>query len=351
MALATLKNVRIAGIASAVPSNRVSNSDYAVVSEEQRQKVIKYTGIQYRRWAPQELCSSDLCQAAGDHLLGELGWTPDEIEALVFVTQTADYPFPSTAQILQDRMGLPRSCLAFDVNLGCSGYTYGLHILGSLLESAGCRKGLIMAGDVSKMHGDSDPASAVLFGHAGSATAMERSPGSKPIHFELGSDGAGFRTIYVPAGGARQPVGAAAFKKDALETGGSRGATDVVLDAADIMNFTLREVPVSIRKLLEGAAVSVPEIDAFVFHQANLFINNQVARKLRIKPEQAPTTLFDFGNTSSATVPLTITANLRERIAAGPARIVMSGFGVGLSWASVYWESDTGVVLPGLIEL
>lgn len=350
MALAILNRARIAGVASAVPKEIVSNSDYTVLSEEQREKIIKYTGIRYRRWAPSALCCSDLCQSAAEKLLAEMAWDRSEIGAVVFVSQTSDYPFPATAQILQDRLGLAKSCLAFDVNLGCSGYTYGLYLLGSLLEGSGIKRGLLLAGDVSKMHGDNDPASAVLFGHAASATAMELSGEGKPIFFEMGSDGGGHQVIYVPAGGARNPVGADSFEKKDLDGGGSRGATDVVLDAAEIMNFTMREVPASIKRLLEFSNKAVADVDAFVFHQANLFINNQVGRKIGVKPDQAPSTLHDFGNTSSATIPLTITAKLRDRIAAEPQRVVMSGFGVGLSWASAYWDAEN-VVCPELVEV
>ncbi len=350
MALVTLHRTRIAGIASAVPKQIVSNSDYAVLSEEHREKIIKYTGIRFRRWAPRELTCSDLCFAAAERLLPELGWQREEIDAVIFVSQTPDYPFPATAQILQDRLGLPQSCLAFDINLGCSGYTYGLYALGALLEGSGLRRGLLLAGDVSKMHGDSDPASAVLFGHAASATALEIGEGAKPIYFELGSDGSGYEVIYVPAGGSRCPVDASSFDKAELKGGGTRGATDVVLDAAEIINFSMREVPVSVKRLLEYAGHSVAEVDAYVFHQANQFINNQVARKIGTKPDKAPTTLYDFGNTSSATIPLTITMQLRERMAAAPLKLVMSGFGVGLSWASTYWETEN-VVCPELVEV
>lgn len=350
MAFAAVRNVRIAGLASAVPKEVVSNSDYAILSKEQREKIIKYTGIRYRRWAPKELCCSDLCQAATEKLLSHLRWNRDSIEAIIFVSQTPDYPFPATAQLLQERIGLSRASIAMDVNLGCSGYTYGLHILGSLLEASGMKRGLLLAGDVSKMHGDSDPASAVLFGHAATATAMEFCGDASPIYFELGSDGGGHKVIYVPAGGARNPVGAQSFEKSALGGGGARGETDVVLDAAEIMNFTMREVPSSIRRLLDFVGKSVPDIDAFIFHQANQFINSQVSRKIGILLEKAPTSLYDFGNTSSATIPLTITTKFRDQIAKGSNKIVMSGFGVGLSWASAYWETGN-VVCPPLVEV
>lgn len=350
MALSVLRRVRIAGVASAVPKDVVSNSDYAVISQGQREKIIKYTGIRYRRWAPKELCCSDLCQAAAEKLLAELSWKREDVDVVIFVSQTPDYPFPATAQLLQHRLGFSKSCLAFDVNLGCSGYTYGLHILGSLLEASGLLRGLLLAGDVSKMHGDSDPASAVLFGHAATATAMEFAPNTKPIYFDVGSDGGGHKVIYVPAGGCRKPVGAESFEKAALNGGGARSETDVVLDAAEIINFTMREVSVSIKRLLEFSGHTIPDIDAYVFHQANQFINSQVARKIGIKPDKAPSTLYEFGNTSSATIPLTITAKLRESIAAGPKKVVMSGFGVGLSWASTYWDAED-VACPELVEV
>lgn len=350
MGLATLRRTRIAGVASAVPRQIVSNADYSVLPEEQREKIIKYTGIRFRRWAPKELCCSDLCQASAERLLSDMQWRREDVQAVVFVSQTPDYPFPATAQLIQSRMGLPASTLAFDVNLGCSGYTYGLFILGSLLENSGLKRGLLLAGDVSKMHGDCDPASAVLFGHAGTATAMEVSPSATPLHFEMGSDGSGYKTIYVPAGGARTPVDSSSFQKNKLEGGGTRGATDVVLDAAEIMNFTLREIPVSIKRLLNYSNWTVQETDAFVFHQANQFINSQVARKIGIKPTQVPSTLHDFGNTSSASVPLTLTAQLRQRLSSEKLKVAMSGFGVGLSWASVCWESEN-VVCPDLIEV
>lgn len=350
MALSILKSTRISGIASAVPKRVLSNSDYTVISEEKRQKIIKYTGIQYRRWADKEVCCSDLCQAAAEKLMSELGWDKSEISIVVFVSQTPDYIFPSTAQLVQERMGLPKSCLAFDVNLGCSGYTYGLYILGSLIEATGAKRGLLLAGDVSKTLGDSDPASAVLFGHGASATAMEYTQDTKPIYFETGSDGNGFKVIYVPAGGARCPLRPESFQKVQVENGGSRDGTDIILDAAEIMNFTIREVPQSVKRLLEFSGQNVGEVDAFVFHQANQLINTQVARKIGIKPEQSPSTLHDFGNTSSASIPLTITSKLRDRMNAEPMRVVMAGFGIGLSWATAYWDAEN-VTCPELVEV
>jgi 3-oxoacyl-[acyl-carrier-protein] synthase-3 len=350
MALARLHRVRIAGIASAVPKQVVSNSDYTLVSKEKRERIIKYTGIQFRRCTPKEICCSDLCQAAAEKLLGQLGWESRDIGAVVFVSQTPDYLYPATAQLLQDRMGLAKSCLAFDVNLGCSGYTYGLFILGSLLEAARLERGLLLAGDASKILGDSDPASAVLFGHGASATAMEYTENTKPLYFETGSDGSGFKVIHIPAGGTRNPITQQSFQKVNLEGGGSRAEIDVVLDAAEIMNFTLREVPGSVKRLLEYAGRQASSVDAFVFHQANLLINTQVGRKIGLKPEQVPMTLHDFGNTSSASIPLTITWKLRERLSGQSMRVVLSGFGIGLSWASVYWDAED-VVCPALVEL
>ena len=257
MAIAVLHRTRIAGVASAVPKHVVSNSDFTVISEEKRERVIKYTGIRYRRIATGDLCCSDLCEASAQKLMAELGWKPADIDVVIMVSQTCDYAFPTTAQLLQARLGLPKSCLALDVNLGCSGYPYGIFILGRLLEASGLKRGLLLVGDASKLPIGSDPASAVLFGHAGTATAIESSENSNPIFFEMGSDGGGHKVIYSPAGGARNPVSAASFEKVPLETGGARMDVNGVLDAAEIMNFTLREVPVSVRRLLENAGKTV----------------------------------------------------------------------------------------------
>jgi 3-oxoacyl-[acyl-carrier-protein] synthase-3 len=253
MALATLQNIRVAGLASAVPRQIVSNLEYDQVPEEKRQRIVKFTGIQYRRVGPRELCTSDLCEAAARRLLDELGWRRDEVGAVLFVSQTFDYIFPDTAQSLQARLELPKECLAFDVNLGCSGYTYGLYILGHLMEAAGIKRGLLVAGDASKSDLTTDPSSAVIFGNGGSATALELSQSGKPIYFEAGSDGAGYKVIYIPDGGGRSPLTAESFVKKPAETGGMRDATDIILDGSEIMNFALREVTASVKRLLEFA--------------------------------------------------------------------------------------------------
>lgn len=351
MALATLHRVKISGVASAVPKTIVSNSEYEKISPEQREKIIKYTGIQFRRWGPNEVCCSDYCHAAGEKLLEELGWDRSEIGVVLLITQTQDFLFPATAQLLQERMGLPKHCLALDINLGCSGYAYGLYLLGALLESTGIKKGLMFVGDAPKNMEGNDPTTTVLFSQAACATAMEYSPDdATPIYFEMGSDGSGYQVIHASGGGSRAPISSEVFQRHEVEGGGTRGGIDLILDGAEIINFTLREIPQSVRRLMEYSGESIAETDAFIFHQANLLINKQVARKLGLKPEQTPMSLYHFGNTSSSTIPITLTTNLRERLAQGPAKIAMCGFGVGLSWASVYWNANGGV-FPELVEV
>ena len=172
MATASVHNVRIAGISACVPERVENNAEYPLLSPEERTKVIHTTGIERRRVAKKDQCTSDLCVVAADRLLNDLGWNRDEVDAVILVSQSSDYTVPATAPMLQDRLGLPRTCLAFDINLGCSGYTYGLQVLGSLISAGHLRKGLLLVGDTpSKTVSPQDRSAATLFGDAGAATA------------------------------------------------------------------------------------------------------------------------------------------------------------------------------------
>jgi 3-oxoacyl-[acyl-carrier-protein] synthase III len=350
MATASVRNVRLAGVSACVPKTVARNEDFDLLSPEERAKVIKTTGIESRRIAPVDQCTSDLCAVAATALLDNLNWNRDEVDALVLVTQTADYTVPATAPILQDRLGLPKSCLAFDVNLGCSGYTYGLQVVASLLAAGGLRKGLLLVGDTpSKTVSPRDRSAAPLFGDAGAATALEFVPG-EVMHFDFGSDGSGYEAIIIPDGGLRNPVGPASLEVVDVQEGVSRNRCQLILDGVEIFNFSLREVPKTVRGALAAADQNADDVDAFVFHQANLIMNDLIRKKLKLPEEKVPYSLRDFGNTSSASIPLTIVTELRPRITEERMRLVLCGFGVGLSWSTVYLETDR-IACPPVIEV
>lgn len=350
MATASIHDVRVAGISACVPRRIESNHDYPFLSPEERLKVIQTTGIERRRMASSDQCTSDLCLGAANALLEDLKWNRDEIDVLVLVTQTADYTVPATAPILQDRLGLAKTCLTFDVNLGCSGYTYGLQVVSSLLSAGNLRKGLLLVGETPlKTVSSQDRTVATLFGDAGAATALEVAPGHV-MHFDAGSDGRGYEAIIIPDGGQRNPVGVTSLDMVEVEEGIIRNRCQLALDGVEVFNFSIREVPRTVRSLMSFAKKEIDEIDAFVFHQANLFMNDLIRKKLKIPPEKVPNSLRDYGNTSSASIPLTIVTELRSRMMEERMCLILCGFGVGLSWSTTYVETDR-ISCPPLLEV
>ena len=350
MSTSAIQNVRFAGVSACVPREVRKNEDFELLSPEERQKVIQTTGIASRRVAAPGQCTSDLCYSAAEALLEDLQWQRDEIDVVVLVTQSADYTVPATAPILQDRLRLPKGCLALDINLGCSGYTYGLQVVGSLLSAGKLRKGLLLVGDTpSKTVSPRDRSAATIFGDAGAATALESKEGSA-MYFDFGSDGSGYEAIMIPDGGLRNPVGEESLVMVDVSEGITRNRCQLILDGVEVFNFSIREVPKTVRSLMAFANRTVEDVDAFVFHQANLFMNDLIRKKLKLPVEKVPYTLRDYGNTSSASIPLTIVSELRADILARRMALVLCGFGVGLSWATAYVEAE-GISCPPIVEV
>lgn len=344
MALSTLHNVRFAGMSSCVPKRVISNLEDCPPSQRsERERLVRNIGIKTRRICPEWQCFSDLAFAATEKLLTELQWQRNEIDALIVVTQSPDYLIPSTAIILQDRLGLPHGTIAFDVNLGCSGYPFGLHLLGSMIAAGGVKKGLLLVGD--KSANINDP----LFSDAGTATALEFSADASPMHFDLNSDGSGYKAIMKPIGGHREPYAIHHGIPTRDEHGILHWPNDLSLDGPAVLSFSTQRVPPAIQQILEYAKLEKNNIDYYIFHQANRMINETIRKKLGLTIEQTPSTLHDFGNTSSATLPITITARLRDTLAQDRHKILLSGFGIGLSWGACIMDID-GACLPELIE-
>jgi len=343
MGYAAIRNVRYRGLASCVPKNVVSNLDCAEQIKSERQRLVRNIGIEKRRICYPWQCFSDLAVAAAEKLLADLNWAPEEVDALVVVTQSPDYLIPATAIIIQDRLKLKTSIPAFDINLGCSGYPYGLYILGSMMSSGHIKKGLVLIGD--KCASLKDP----LFSDCGTATALEYDPDAPVMHFDLNSDGSGYRAIMLPVGGHRRPTKFHHFIPEQGESG-ARLPVDLVLDGTAVLNFSITQVPPAVRRLCEAGAVAIGDVDYFVFHQANRMINETIRKKLGLVAEKTPSTLADFGNTSSASIPLTMTQRIRGELVTMPRRLLLCGFGIGLSWAGCILETE-GICMPELLEV
>jgi 3-oxoacyl-[acyl-carrier-protein] synthase-3 len=351
MANTVCSGVRIAGVASAVPSQiRTVEDEAHHFGAELAAKISQNVGVRTRHTAPPELCTSDLCLAAAERLLTDLNWQREEIVALIFLTQSPDYFVPATSHILHLHLGLPVSCAAFDVNLGCSGYVYGLW-MASLVAQSLRGKVLFLAGDTSSRSiSPMDQSVAFLFGDAGTATALEPSADALPMNFELGADGSGFQKLIVPAGGFRHPRNASTCLRTPRDNGLVRSDEDLFMDGAEIFAFTLKRVPPLVKTLLAKTNLGIDDIDAFVFHQANLFMLDYLARRLKIPAEKLILGLEEYGNTSSASIPMAITTTpLRNRLTQQPLRLLLAGFGVGFSWAGCILTLGPGV-FPEVVE-
>jgi 3-oxoacyl-[acyl-carrier-protein] synthase-3 len=338
MAQATIRNVRYAGMATCVPKRVVSNIDDCPPHiRAARERLVRNIGIETRRVCSEWQYFSDLAFDATERLLDELKWERDEIDALIVVTQSPDYPIPSTAIIMQDRLKLKQTTIAFDINLGCSAYAFGLHVLGSMISAGGIKKGLLLVGD--KSGSVLDP----LFSDAGTATALEYDPDAPPMYFDLNSDGSGYQAIMLPVGGHREPYGIQHLVPVKDDDGIYRSPSNLILDGPAVLSFSTQRIPPAVRDLLEYAGCSTEQVDYFIFHQANRMINETIRKKLGLPVEKVPSTLHDFGNTSGASLPVTMTARIRESLMEGKKRVLLSGFGIGLSWGSCIVDIDNAV--------
>ena len=339
MAFLEFKNVRIAGIAAGVPENIASNlhpdANDGVSSEYSPEAFVEATGV-LERHLSDVLTTSDLCYEAAEKLIADLGWERKEIEALVFVSQTPDYVLPATACILQDRLGLSKDCYAEDVALGCSGWVYGLSNVASLLSTGSIKKALLLCGDAKKRaDGSRDP----LFGHAGTATAVEYTEdASDTLQFHFGTDGSGFDAIITPDGGSRNQVSPQSFELSEVD-GKQMHRMQTRMKGMDVFAFGISTAPKSVKKLAEHFGFNYLDADYFVFHQANMKMNKQIIKKLKLEPEKVPSCMYNFGNTSSASIPLTIATQLNGKVEDGKS-FICCGFGVGLSWGTVAFKSN-----------
>lgn len=350
MAYLKIHNITVRGISAAVPKTIIDNlnSPIPLSKDYSNAEFVEQTGVKQRR-VDENLTASDLGFAAASNLISELKWDPKEIEAIIFVSQFFDFIAPATACILQDKLGLSRKCLAFDIELGCSGWVYGLGVLSSLMQNGYIRKGLLIAGDGKRNYDNSEKYNGALFGHAATATALEFKEGAAEMYFDLGTDGSGYDALMVKGGGARYP-----FNRHSLDEYEENGVITTDLSSKmkgmDVFAFGISTAPKSLKAVLKESGKEVSNVDFLILHQANKQMNDIIVRKLKINPKQVPSSLDNFGNTSSASIPLTIVTSLRDELKLGNHNILCCGFGIGLSWGSVFFKTEK-VVIPDLIEV
>lgn len=321
--------VRVAGVVSSIPAVRVDNRSFGDrFGETAVAEIIRMTGVQTRYAALPGQTAADLCEPAARRLLDRLDWDPGSVDAVILVTQTPDCRIPATACLLQARLGLSTRAQAFDVNLGCSGYVYGLW-LGFALIHAGLQRVLLLTADTFKDVVDPyDRTTGLLFGDAASATALEGDAAAPAAAFVLGTDGRGARNLIIQGGGFRTPVA-----DPRMREGGD--PEKLFMDGGEVFAFTLKAVPDLVQRTLRLAGRTLAELDGVLLHQASRMMVTHLGKKIGVPADRLPINIDRYGNTGSVTLPLLLSDDLAPRLRESGGRYCMAGFGVGWSWGAV----------------
>lgn len=338
MAQTIFKNVSISGIACAVPKHidTVESNMKLFGSDDGAKKFIDTTGIRERHYVENNQTCSDLCFVAAENLISHKGYPKDSFDGIIFVSQTSDYLAPATAYVLHKRMGMSKDCMAFDVNLGCSGFVYGVFLAASMICAGALNRVLLCCGEAHNCFFPQDEkATSMLFGDAGSAVILER--GDDVIHAVLKANGEGYRALSTPGVTSRVKVDLNHINYDQIKQS---------MDGSAVFEFSILEVPRLFGEFFKRYGGTLEDYDACVLHQANLFMLRHIAKKIKLPLEKMPISIDRYGNTSSASIPLTI-ADLCENEKTGDRlHLIASGFGIGLSWGVIDFHISKESVLP-----
>lgn len=315
-----LNDITISGIYSVVPSKYIKNCDCTeILSERELKKQIRVTGIECRHVVSQQQTSADLCTLAAERLIEKLKWEKREIRVLIYVTQTPDLERPSTAFLIQRRLKLSKECLVFDINLGCSGYVGGLISVSSILQTCG-GKGLLLVGDGDANLQREGRGENLLMGDAGTATAIQVDKKAMQIPYSMYSDGSGYQVLM------------------------KEKEKSVKMNAAAVFSFAINEVPDCLQKFMENNGIQDEDVDYYVFHQAQKFILDNIAEMCDLPKGKVLFSLKDYGNTVGASIPLTICNSRDFFVQENRIRVILCGFGIGLSWGCIYAEINTDTI-------
>ena len=328
----------IKAIRSFLPETKLTNEDLAQqFGDWHANQILSKTGVAVRGVAAADECASDLGVAAARRLFAEGICAPEEIDFLIFCTQSPDYFTPTSACLMQDRLGLKTSCGAVDINQGCSGYIYGLALAKSLVEAGTAQNVLLITADTYlKFINRRDRSLLTLFGDGAAATLVRSFESDDELvgPFVLGTDGRGANQIIVKAGGLRcRPTTETAIERED-SSGNWRSDQNLFMDGGDVFSFALRTVPPTLQQLLDKAGLTIDQIDFLVPHQANKFVLERLRAKLKFPAEKFCIDMQDSGNTVSSTIPIALAKAIEQgRVKTGD-RVALVGFGVGYSWGA-----------------
>ena len=353
MARWNIHNVRVSGVSACVPKEVVHSEDFPFFDKEGAEVFNNTVGILERRLGPDSLCASDMCQAAAEKLLAELGWEKESVDMLVFESVTGDYKTPPTSCLLQDRLGLSEDCFCVDIPMGCCGCMYAMNVAGNMLSNGDIRRALLLIGDTALRMGSMQDKSRVpLFGDMGTAIALEYDPSAQPIMIDFHTLGSGYKALMTPHGGYRHPITEESFVQEDFGNGIIRAPKDTLIDGLAVFTFAISKPAKTVANLMEELHIDKDnDIDYYLIHQANKLIVDRLVKKLKLPAEKVPYNLEEFGNTGGASVPGLMVTRLREQLQKeGNKRLLCSSFGLGLSWGTMLLNVEK-LVIPELIEI
>ena len=347
MAFFKFNNIRVAGIACAVPMNKVKTESYkSLFGDEEVVKFMAMTGVKESRRTSEFQTCSDLGYRAAKELLAKKGIAAEEIGALLFVSHSPDYRRPSTAFVLQYRLGIPKEAVCYDISLGCSSLVVGMQTVASIMNTSDIKKALVVVGDTAgKSVYPTDRSSAMLFGEAGAVMLLEKTSNVKDeICALVRSDGSGYRYMIIPGGGYRNLH--ASEEVVMCEDGNERTLMNSFIQGTSVFTFTIFDVPRLIKDFLTQTKTTPDDFDCFAFHQANLYILKQIAKKTKIDFERIPITLDRYGNTSGASAIVSLCDRYGKDDERKVIKVIACGFGIGISLGITAFEIDTDDILP-----
>lgn len=348
-----INHIDLKGITACVPKEKECSKDYTGFSPDETNKFIRITGIEERRIAPKNTSALDLGIHALNNLILQHHLNPAEIDILLVVSQTREYIMPQMAHIIQQKCGLRNELLCFDIPAGCAGFNLGLSIVGNLLEAGKYKKAVLICTDTtSKATFYNDKAIYPILGDAAIASLFEYNETASPIYYQHFSDGSGAEYLIIPYGAYRSGYDDATLPNILYEDGIERPGNKVFINGNKIFEFAVGTIPSSISKFLESANTPIQHIDYFVLHQANKIINETIRKQLRQEAEKFPMSISVFGNTSSASIPITILFALNKvQPESFPLKLLLCGFGVGLSWSNVLININETFVFGKIEEI
>ena len=346
MARWEIKNVRVTGVAAAVPRNVVYTTDFDFFTPEEAGVFNNTVGIKQRHIAPEDVCASDLCFAAAEQLLADLKWERESVDILIFESVTGDYKTPPTSCLLQDRLGLSEDCFAMDIPMGCCGCMYAITTGGNLLSSGNVKRALLLIGDTAlRMGSMKDKSRVPLFGDCGTAMALEYDPTARDIVVDFHTYGKGYEALMTPHGGFRHPVTKESFEYEDFGNGIVRAPLHTLINGMNVFSFAISKPPRSIETFMTDYGIDKErDVDYFLIHQANKMIVDRIVKKLKLPLEKVPYNLEEFGNLGGASIPSLMVTRLREQLMTGEKSLLMSSFGLGLTWGTMWIKTKPMVI-------